>query len=78
MIFPANGYRIFMATAPVDFRKGMDGLAAYVTNQFDLDPYSGAGLPPLKWSSAMFRKTEEIHGQQATKARRDCHEVTTG
>ncbi|WGW03621.1 IS66 family insertion sequence element accessory protein TnpB [Tropicibacter oceani] len=42
MIFPANGYRIFMATAPVDFRKGMDGLAAHVTNQFDLDPYSGA------------------------------------
>jgi putative transposase len=25
------------------------------------------GLPPLKWSSAMFRKTEETHGQQATK-----------
>ena len=42
MIFPANGYRIFMATAPVDFRKGMDGFAACVTNQFDLDPYSGA------------------------------------
>ncbi len=36
------------------------------------------GLPPLKWSSAMFRKTEETHGQQATKARRDCHEVTAG
>ena len=36
------------------------------------------GLPPLKWSSAMFRKTEEIHGQQATKARRGCHEVTAG
>ena len=36
------------------------------------------GLPPLKWSSAMFRKTEEYHGKQATKARRDCHEVTAG
>ena len=34
--------------------------------------------PPLKWSSAMFRKTEETHGKQATKARRDCHEVTAG
>lgn len=42
MIFPANGYRIFMATEPVDFRKGMDGLAAHVANTFDLDPYSGA------------------------------------
>ena len=37
-----------------------------------------AGLPPLKWSSAMFRKTEEDHGKQATQTRRDCHEVTTG
>ena len=36
------------------------------------------GLPPLKWSSAMFRKTEETHGKQATEARRDCHEVTAG
>jgi hypothetical protein len=30
------------------------------------------------WSSAMFRKTEETHGQQETEARRDCHEVTAG
>lgn len=42
MIFPANGYKIFMATEPVDFRKGIDGLAAHVANSFDLDPYSGA------------------------------------
>ncbi|NRQ11630.1 hypothetical protein [Aliiroseovarius sp. xm-v-208] len=34
--------------------------------------------PPLKWSSAMFRKTEETHGQQATEAGRDCHEVKAG
>ena len=34
--------------------------------------------PPLKWSSAMFRKTEETHGKQATQARRDCHKVTAG
>ena len=26
------------------------------------------GLPPVKWSSAMFRQTEETHGKQATKA----------
>ena len=24
--------------------------------------------PPLKWSSAMFRRTEETHGKQATEA----------
>lgn len=42
MINPANGYKIFMAIEPVDFRKGMDGLAAYVTQAFELDPYSGA------------------------------------
>ena len=36
------------------------------------------GLPPMKWSSTMFRKTEESHGQQATQARGNCHEVTTG
>jgi hypothetical protein len=42
-----------------------------------INPFA-IGLPPEKWSSAMFRKTEETHGQQATKARRDCHEVTAG
>ncbi len=36
------------------------------------------GPPPQKWSSAMFRKTEETHGQQATEAGRDCHEVAAG
>ena len=36
-------------------------------------PRAVTGLPPLKWSFAMFRKTEEDHGQQAPKAGRDCH-----
>nr|WP_255455380.1 IS66 family insertion sequence element accessory protein TnpB [Salipiger sp. PrR002] len=31
-----------MATQPVDFRKGMDGLANYVMTNFDLDPFCGA------------------------------------
>ncbi|MDD9728262.1 hypothetical protein PVV74_22705, partial [Roseovarius sp. SK2] len=35
-----------------------------------------ADPPPMKWSSAMFRKTEEPHGNQATEARRNYHEVT--
>jgi hypothetical protein len=34
--------------------------------------------PPLKWSSAMFRKTEETYGQQATEARGNCYEATAG
>lgn len=42
MIAPSNTYRIYLATQPVDFRKGMDGLANYVMNNFELDPFSGA------------------------------------
>ncbi|SED17363.1 IS66 family insertion sequence element accessory protein TnpB [Rhodobacter sp. 24-YEA-8] len=42
MIFPSNACRIFLATQPIDFRKGMDGLAGYIANNFDLDPFSGA------------------------------------
>ena len=30
MIFPSNACRIFLATQPIDFRKGMDGLAGYI------------------------------------------------
>ena len=36
-----NGVRILVATEPVDFRKGHDGLAAVVQNELGLDPYSG-------------------------------------
>ena len=42
MISPAGNFRIYLATVPVDFRKGMDGLAAIVQSEFDLDPFSGA------------------------------------
>lgn len=42
MISPGSGFRIFLATQPIDFRKGMDGLAAHVANSFALDPFSGA------------------------------------
>ena len=41
MISPAGNFRIYLATTPVDFRKGMDGLAAIVQSVFDLDPFSG-------------------------------------
>ena len=30
MIVPPTGVRVLVATRPVDFRKGMDGLAAYI------------------------------------------------
>ena len=33
--------RVVVATRPVDFRKGHDGLAAVVEHELSLDPYSG-------------------------------------
>lgn len=42
MMVPTGSFRIFLAAQPVDFRKGMDGLAGHVANHFDLDPYCGA------------------------------------
>lgn len=41
MIIPPTGLRVLVATKPVDFRKGMDGLAAYVQEAFKVDPFSG-------------------------------------
>lgn len=42
MISPAGNFRIYLAAQPVDFRKGMDGLAAIAQSEFNLDPFSGA------------------------------------
>ncbi|SMX42400.1 IS66 family insertion sequence element accessory protein TnpB [Octadecabacter ascidiaceicola] len=42
MITPTGNFKFYVATKPVDFRKGMDGLAAIILNEFDLDPFSGA------------------------------------
>jgi transposase len=41
MIVPGQAVRIVVATKPVDFRKGHDGLAAVVQQQLGLDPHSG-------------------------------------
>ena len=41
MIVPPTGIRVLVATKPVDFRKGMDGLAAYVEQQLKADPFCG-------------------------------------
>ena len=42
MIAVASGLKVLIATKPVDFRKGMDGLAALVKEHLGADPFSGA------------------------------------
>lgn len=44
MIFGAVPPRLYIATAPIDFRKGIDGLAAAVQEILKLDPYCGAAF----------------------------------
>jgi transposase len=44
VIFGAIPPRIYIATRPVDFRKGMDGLAAAVQEVLKLDPFCGAAF----------------------------------
>ena len=34
--------KVYVATRPVDFRKGIDGLALAVQEMFGLDPFCGA------------------------------------
>lgn len=41
MIVPPTSVRVLVATKPVDFRKGMDGLAALVQEELRADPFSG-------------------------------------
>ncbi len=42
MIGPTGTVRVMMATRPVDFRKGIDGLATLVRDTMGADPFSGA------------------------------------
>lgn len=42
MIVPAQAVRGVIATRPVDFRRGHDGLVALAQNELGLDPHSGA------------------------------------
>ena len=44
MIAPHGPLRVYVATRPVDFRKGIDGLALVVQERFGLDPFSGAAF----------------------------------
>ena len=41
MIAVPPGMRILLATRPVDFRKGLDGLAALVQQALRADPFAG-------------------------------------
>ena len=41
MILVPPGVRILLATRPVDFRNGMDGLAALVQRALQADPFAG-------------------------------------
>ena len=41
MIVPPSGIRVLVATRPVDFRRGADGLAARVQEVLRQDPFSG-------------------------------------
>ncbi|ROT93537.1 IS66 family insertion sequence element accessory protein TnpB [Histidinibacterium lentulum] len=40
-MLPSHGMRILVATRPVDFRKGHDGLAALVQSALKEDPFAG-------------------------------------
>jgi transposase len=42
VIAVSNGLKVLVATKPIDFRKGMDGLAALVKEHICADPFSGA------------------------------------
>ena len=42
MIHPGHGMKIYVATKPVDFRKGHNGLAALVQNHLHQNPFDGA------------------------------------
>jgi transposase len=42
MIGPTGAVRVMVATRPVDFRKGAEGLAALVRETMTADPFSGA------------------------------------
>jgi transposase len=42
VIGPTGAVRVMVATKPVDFRKGVEGLAALVRETMTADPFSGA------------------------------------
>ena len=62
MIGPTGAVRVMVATKPVDFRKGAEGLAALVRETMQADPFDGAiyvfrakGLIASNWCSGTAR-----------------------
>ena len=54
MLNDARGFKkIFLATGYTDLRRGMEGLAAIIRFQFELDLYNGAFNWPRTESQAM-------------------------
>lgn len=41
MLTLASGARVYLATEPVDLRRGHDGLCSLVRNALELDPFAG-------------------------------------
>ena len=41
MIAPPAGVKVLVATKPIDFRKGANGLAALIKDEMRADPFSG-------------------------------------
>ena len=44
MIGPTGAFRVMVATKPVDFRKGAEGLATLVRETMTADPFSGRSM----------------------------------
>ncbi len=42
MIQSTPHMRILVSVAPLDFRRGIDGIAGHIRNELGLDPFSGA------------------------------------
>ncbi|SDJ58545.1 IS66 Orf2 like protein [Aliiruegeria lutimaris] len=47
---PSQGVRVLVASKPVDFRKGHDGLAALVQSVLQEDPFTGTVDELLPWN----------------------------
>ena len=43
MIVPSGAVRVLVATQPIDYRKGMDGIAALVRERLSSDPFLCVG-----------------------------------
>jgi hypothetical protein len=63
VIGPTGAVRGMVATRPVDFRKGAQGLAALVREEMKADPFCGAGLSDPQ--ACIAREVRFSRGSQA-------------